>query len=248
MLKFYRKNIKIFIWAIVLSFAAWGIGTLTFSRESTSPYAGSIGKEKITQKELMTSLRFYELLTRAERNQQADQKKEGSESKQSAESSPPEPPSYEQLRGLAWQELVVNREALRKHITITDDDVRSEIQRLFSIGGSFNQAVYESWVTNNFRGRSRDFEETVRKYLANQRLREQILKDVPENQRQAKWTEWLISVFTQNEVRDFEQEAEHRKTIEEAKKQLLKVNQPSQTPSVSKNAPEKADLTTPSPS
>ena len=195
MLKFYRKNIKLFIWIIVLSFVAWGVGTLSFSKDQSSSYAGSIGGEKISLKEFMTTFRFYDLLSRAH----TAQVQEGP-----AQQTPKtEPPSYDQLRMLTWQELLVSREAKRDGITVSDGEVRGEIERLFSENGQFNPDAYRFWIEHNFRGRPRDFEETVRNYLASRKLRDQILSGVPESERQSHWTNWLISLYARTPFKDY---------------------------------------------
>ena len=235
MLKFFRQNIKLVIWAIVLSFAAWGVGTLTFSKENSSPYIGSVGGEKISHKEFLMTFRFYELLTRAqtaqetaEKEKEKGEKKEGQETQK--ESAKAEPLPYDQLRSLTWQEIVINREAARENIRVSDEEVRDEVFRLFSVEGSFNQGYYQAWVQNNFRGRARDFEETVRKYLVSQKIRNRILKDVPEDQRQKRWTEWLISVFTRVQVKDYEEEAERRRKAQDLVKQTRETGILNQVP------------------
>lgn len=236
MLKLFRQNIKIVIWAIVLSFAAWGIGTLTFSKENASPYVGSVGGEKISHKEFLTTLRFYELMTRAQVNQEASEQEKEKQKKVGAKDDPEaqqksakvEPLPYEQLRSLAWQELVINREAEKEHIRVSDEEVRQEVVRLFSLDGRFDQAQYRSWIQNNFRGQARDFEETVRKSLMSQKMRERILKDVPEDQRNQRWLEWFLSVFRRVEVKDYEEEAERRKKAQESQKETRQTGTPAE--------------------
>ena len=201
MLKFYRKNIKLFIWLIVLSFAAWGIGTITTSQSNASLYVGSLGGEKISHKEFLTTLRYYELLTRAQaraKNQPQDQNKGTN-----AETPKSEPLSFDELRGLTWQAILLSREARREAIAVADEEVRSEIEKQFSVEGQFNQEFYQNWIRNNFRGRARDFEEVVRKHLAAQKIRSKILENVPESERDARWLEWLRSAISRARIEDY---------------------------------------------
>ena len=213
MLKFYRKHIKLFIWLIVLSFVGWGIGTITFSKEGSSSYIGIVGKAKISYKEFLTTSRFYVLLDKANfNNQNAGQEKNKAEVAQS------KPLSFEELRGLTWQEIVLSREAKRAGISISDEEVRKEVERLFSANGAFDSAFYESWIRNYFRSRPRDFEEAVRKYLSSQKLREQILKGVPEGERENRWRMWLIPVLSHTKFVDYEEKKEAKNQNAEGKK------------------------------
>ena len=208
MLKFYRKNIKFFIWLIILSFAIWGAGSISVSRESASLYVGTVGKEKISHKEFMITTRYFDLLSRSRseqerKNEEAKaQETKNQETKETAEPPKQEPLSYDQVKGLAWQMIVLSREAKREEITVSDEEVQNEIRKLFSQDGAFQQDFYEQWVQNNFRVQSRDFEEIIRKHLASDKLREKVLKDVPEDQRNSRWLEWFIPVISKSELKD----------------------------------------------
>ena len=213
MLKFYRKNIKLFIWLIILSFAIWGAGSISVSRDSVSPYVGTVGKEKISHKEFMITTRYFDLLSRSRteqeqkneepKNEEAKvQETQNQETKEPAEPPKQEPLSYDQVKGLAWQMIVLSREAKREGIAVSDEEVQNEIQRLFSQDGVFQQSFYEQWVQNNFRVQTRDFEELVRKHLASDKIRQKVLKDVPEGERNSKWIEWFIPVISKSELKD----------------------------------------------
>ena len=195
MLKFYRKNIKLIIWLIVLSFVAWGVGTISLSKESASPYIGSVRGEKISHKEFLTTLRYYDLLTR----NQADEAGSGA--------SDSEPIPFETLRALSWQVIILSREAEREGIAVSDEEVRKEVERLFSAGGELNQKFYQNWIQGHFQGRARDFEEAVRKDLAARAIRKKILEGVPQEEREARWREWLGSTFKEAKIKDYTAEA-----------------------------------------
>jgi hypothetical protein len=195
MLKFYRKNIKMIIWLIILAFAIWGGGSLSVSKDSLSSNVGFVGKEKISQKEFMMTIRYFDLLSRASAAQKIEDKKD-EKSK--------EPLPYEQVKSLAWQMIVLSREAKREGIAVSDEEVQNEIRRLFSANGTFQQDFYNQWVQNQFRVKPRDFEELVRKHIASDKIRQKVLKDVPEAERNSKWLEWLIPVISKSKLKDFE--------------------------------------------
>ena len=238
MLKFYRKNVKFIIWVIILAFAIWGAGSISMSRQSISSYAGFVGKEKISQKEFMLMVRYFDILSRArsaqeQRNeevknekvevlkpqntketQKPETKKETqpkeTKNQETKETAPPkqEPLSYEQVKGLAWQTIVLSREAKHEGIVISDEEVQNEIRQLFSREGAFQADFYEQWVQNNFRVSAREFEEIIRKHTASDKLREKVLKDVPEEKRNSRWFEWFIPIISKSKLNDWEKPSE----------------------------------------
>ena len=233
MLKFYRKHIKSVIWLIVLSFVIWGVGTLSSSKETSSAYVGSVEGKKVSHKEFQSILRYYELLNRAHVAQATSEKKPGEDEsekskdrkaeneKESAEAlEPPKLLSWDELRGLTWQAIVLARQAERQRMIVTDRDVRKEIERLFSSGEAFNPSFYESWIRDHFRGRPRDFEEAVRTHLAGQKLREMVLRAVPEKERDGRWMGWLITTMSRAHVKDFSSQPETSKDQEKVPDQL----------------------------
>ncbi len=188
MLNIYRKHIKTIIWVIVLSFVAWGVGTLSISTQNSSPYAGSVRGEKITQKEFMMTMRFYELLTRAQ---------------QKNSDAPSKPITYDELRALSWQTIIVSREAQHQGIKITDEDIKAEVEKLFSIDGRFSLILYQDWILKNFDGHSREFEELIRKHLAVQKIRQKVLAGVPDSERDNQWLKWLTNTIGSAQLKDF---------------------------------------------
>ena len=186
MLRFYRQHIKTIIWIIVFSFIAWGIGTLSISTHSSSPYAGSVRGQKITQKEFMMIMRFYELLTRV---QNKDPKSK--------------PLTYDQLRALTWQTIIVSHEAKQQGVKITDEDIKTEIEKLFSIDGHFSLTLYQDWIRQNFNGRSRDFEEVIRRHLAVQNIRQKVLTGISDIERENHWVKWLTNTIGSAQLKDF---------------------------------------------
>ena len=188
MLKFYRKNIKLIIWLIVLSFIAWGVGTLSLSKGSALPYIGSVGREKISHKEFLTTFRYYDLLTHLE-----NPKKETTQT----------PISFDELRALTWQVIALSRLAKQEGILVTDEEVRKEIEQNFSPNGQFDQALYQHWIQNGFKGRARDFEEAIRKQLIVRKMRDKVLQNVPEKERENRWIAWLGSNLSHVKITDY---------------------------------------------
>ena len=187
----------------MLSFIAWGAGTLTLSKESSSAYVGSVGSEKITHKEFSTVFRYYDLLARTQAAEEDKTQGEKEEKKSGEQTPKPNVPSFDELKGLTWQTIVLSREARREGITVSDEDVRNEVMRIFSTNGNFDQALYDQWIRNIFQGRARDFEEVIRKHVASQKLNEKILKGVPETERETHWQKWFQALASRTKIQDY---------------------------------------------
>jgi hypothetical protein len=185
MLHLFRQNIKIIIWVIVLSFVAWGAGTFSVSRDQPRSYVGTIDSEKIKHQEFRSTLRFYELLTRA--NTKAT------------------PPSLEEIRSLTWQTLVLSRQAKKDGVKIPDRDVRDRVQWLFFENRAFDHPFYETWIKDKFRGRARDFEEVVRSHIAAETVMNQLLDGVDETNQKEEVASRLRKIFIEAKVEDFSQ-------------------------------------------
>lgn len=183
----------------MLSFLIWEVSAVTISRQSTSPYIGSVGHEKISHKEFTTTFRYYDLLAHSQESQnEIAQNQKGTK-----KASKSEPLSFDQLRALTWQAIVLSREAKREGIRISDEEVRKEVEKLFSTGNEFNEGLYQTWVQTNFRGTPRDFEESVRKHLAVQKIREKVLEGIPEKDHETRWLQWMQLTLSRTNVRDY---------------------------------------------
>ena len=126
---------------------------------------------------------------------QADSKK--------PENDTPAPISFENIRSAAWQSLILSREAARSKLTVSDEDVRERI-RFFLFGKEvFNSNFYDLWIKNQFRGNVRDFEEAVREHLLSEKMRAQLLVDVPEKEREGKWIPKFINLIKEAHVEDY---------------------------------------------
>jgi len=110
-----------------------------------------------------------------------------------ADTQPPQPPSYEETKAVSWQTIILSREAKKRGIKVTDEEVADEIRRQFSDPGQyFNQEIYQNWVRRNFRGEPREFEEAFRKHMTIAKIREHILAGIEEADREKRWIEFLI--------------------------------------------------------
>jgi len=116
----------------------------------------------------------------------------------------PEPPTYEEVRSLAWQSIIFSEEAKRMKMEVSNDEVSREILKLFSSeSGGFSPAFYQMWVKNQYRGRPREFEEAIRKYICARKIRETILKDVPAEEVEKRWMEWMMKTMGDAHFKDY---------------------------------------------
>jgi hypothetical protein len=199
-LNVFRKNIKIIIWIIAFSLVGWGVGTMSITSDDKTLYAGSINGKNVSHQEFLSTLRLYELLLAGQ-----TVTPEVGASDESGEAPPatPQPMPYEAIRGVTWQTLVLEREAKRQKLTVNDEEVRAEVIRMFTSPSGFSEAFYNTWVSQNFKGRARDFEEAVRRHLAAQKLRVHAMSEVPEESREEFWRTRMMTILTSSQLEDF---------------------------------------------
>lgn len=220
MLDFFRNHMKLIIWFIVLSFAAWGGGTFAVSKDQPGNYAGSVFGKKVSNAEFGSMLKFYDILIRAQivtpqrvsnamnQNTSFDEttseaEGETTESSDSEISAPPPPTSYEEMKSLVWQTIILNREAKELNITVSNEEVSAAVQSLFSSNGTFNPQFYQIWVKNQFRGRPREFEEALRKHILVGKLRSNVLESVAADKQEGRWIEWLMEIMQRAKFKDY---------------------------------------------
>lgn len=154
MLNILRKNTKIIIWVIVLSFVLWGAFSVGVSFDKSGRYAGQVFGKDISFQEFNRFLRGAEIFSFTEK--------------------PSEDP--EVLRLTAWQNLVFAHEARRQKIEVTDDEVRKELKRLlssFGIGDA-DPATYRRWLGSTVRMEPQEFEKMLRETMRIQKLFKQV--------------------------------------------------------------------------
>ncbi|MFZ5802734.1 MAG: SurA N-terminal domain-containing protein [Candidatus Omnitrophota bacterium] len=157
-LKFLRKHTKIIIWMVVISFALWGGYSVTLSLSKKARFAGEVFGQHVTFQEFDLFDRANQFLT-------------------FGEASPDDP---EALRRETWRNILYSREAKRRGLKISDDEVRAQIRGLFESqsGASFSMASYQYWVQNTLRSNVRDFEKQVRELLLVQKLIRTVLDEI----------------------------------------------------------------------
>ena len=155
MLKTMRENTKTLIWITIIIFILFTVIGTALSTRAHKAYAAVIFGKKISIQMYKT---FYDIVFYSPRFQQLIN---GSQNV---------PESF--IMNTALQYIALYLEAKRKHIRVSDADVRNEIMRRYSIDGVFNKNIYEMHVRNVMRKKIRDYEENVRKELMIDRLLE----------------------------------------------------------------------------
>ncbi len=173
MLKIFRKKkvTKTVLWGLVIlivpAFVLWGSGSFRGEKRKGPKYVGIVDGKKISFEELfenMTGVRSQLIL------------------------------NYWNQRGilngvlrnrvllskLAWERLLMLKEAKRNRIKARDDEVVNYIRShpLFIRGGKFDDKVYEYLLRHNFSLGPRNFEEIARENLAIDKLRRSLTEGV----------------------------------------------------------------------
>lgn len=183
MLKFLRKRTKSIIWAVIVSFVAWGGYAVSLQFGETHRAAGRIfGKE--------VSFREYQLANRAVQIFLPKSEKE--------------PPSPEEIEDKTWEFLVLSREAKRRPIKVTDEEVRREVELLLAPLGPqmISNEQYRRWVQANLHEEPRDFENQVLRHLENQKLLSQVRNQIPDSS-EAALKKWVTDLKNRAQVEIF---------------------------------------------
>ena len=110
MLKGLRKNTKIIIWMVILSFALWGGFSVGVQFKKEGRVAGEVFGKDITFQEFN---RFYKSQLIFSMN--------GETAK-----------NPDMIKEQTWQSLIYSREAKRLNVEVSDEDVRTEVLRLLA--------------------------------------------------------------------------------------------------------------------
>jgi len=173
MLKILRhKNVsRIALWAILIlilpSFVMWGAGNMGKSGEKGPTFVGKINGAKVSFEDFsksLTSTRCQIILNYFNNSNILDELLKN-----------------RQLLGkVAWDRLIMSREAKRLKIKVLDTEVIAYVRShpMFSRGGAFDSGMYAYILRNNLGIDARTFEEMVRENLAMQKLNEMQTKDV----------------------------------------------------------------------
>lgn len=177
MLNFFRKKTKVIIWAVVVSFIGWGGYSASIQFNDTNRAAGRIfGKE--------VSFRDYGL---AERTVQLFR----------PDSDEKEPSKPEVIEARTWEFLIFSREARKRKVSVSDDEVREEIGRLLAAYQEvpFTPEEYDRWVRAVIRQEPREFEREVREHLRIRKLLDGVRKEFKEKPEENfnRWAQDLIT-------------------------------------------------------
>lgn len=149
MLKMLRKNTKVIIWFIILSFCLWGAFSVGLQVSSGGQIAGRVFGRPISFQEFNKFLKASEIF--------------------SLTGDKVEDPGI--LEQHAWQNIIFASEAKRRKIKVSDDEVRDEIKRLLAAQKvPSNESSYQLWVKAVSGSTPRNFEEMVREILRVQKL------------------------------------------------------------------------------
>ncbi len=163
MLKVLRSNTKAIVWITVVALALlFGAGSIVdlVTNKKDGRYAGKAFGKPVTFQEYNQFYRSTQLFMPTEK----------------AADDP------EILRDYTWQNIIYSREAKRKGIKISDDEVQKEIAKILKDQGlvNANEEQYKIWLTRTLHISPREFEEGLREFMRIQKLlRIQIASFVP---------------------------------------------------------------------
>jgi len=165
MLKSMRKNMKAVMWILLATFVLWGGSSAIFSsRSKNASYAGIVFAKKVGWKEYdqnynavlnQAKLMYGEKFTRIQ--------------------------EYINMEQEAWMRVVLMREAAKKHIGVSDDEVITAICNMsifHDSSGKFVPEIYGRVVSYFLKVQPREFEEEVKGSLAITKLKDIVIKNV----------------------------------------------------------------------
>lgn len=164
MFKGLRKNMKLIMWALLVTFVLWGGGSVIRSGRKGPNYAGKVFKSSVS---------FQEYAQAWEACKSEALMRYGEKFHQVAE--------YLNLEQEAWNRIILLREAKRRKIKANDDEVIDRIKGMPIFQGkddSFANDLYVRIVKYYFKSTPRDYEERVRQDLKISRLVDQVLADL----------------------------------------------------------------------
>ncbi len=190
MLKFLRKKTKAIIWAVLVSFVAWGGYAVSTQFQAVNRAPGRIFGKEVSFQEYLLAGRAVQLFSPA--------------------SDAENPPNLQTLEARTWEFLVLSHEAKKSKILVPDPEVRYEISTLLSekFPAGLDQAAYAAWVRTALRLEPRDFEAQVREHLRVRKLLETVRHEMvtvtkegdshhsPEEQMKR----WLVNLFARAKI------------------------------------------------
>ena len=159
MLKFLRRNTKSVIWSVIIAFVLWGGFTFSTQLHNEGRIAGKVFGKDVNFQEFNRFYRASELF--------------------SFQDKPVSDPN--EIKRAAWEKIILSREAKRRKIDVSDDEVRNEVIRLLEKQKIFNPepAVYKHWLQSELRETPQEFEAQIREIVRIQKLLFQIHNALP---------------------------------------------------------------------
>ena len=176
MLKFLRKNTRVIVWAVVIAFVTWGGYAARLQFDSANRTPGRIFGKDVSFREYLSAGQIVQLFYAPAKDK--------------------EPPSAGEVEAQTWQFLVLSREARRRKISVKDEQVRQEIDRLFGGEGALNlmREQYFDWIRKEFRREPREFEDQVRENLRVKKLLDETRKGFSNNPDE-QMKNWLVQLI-----------------------------------------------------
>lgn len=139
-----KKLMKIIMWSLVVVFALWGAGSVATIKKAS---AGKIFNKNISIQQYNRS--YLAVLNRA---------------KMVYGDKLPKLEKFLNLQNQAWDRLILQYAAKKKHIRASNQEVVSQIASypFLQRNGIFDERLYNYIIANVFQTTLRDFEETVR--------------------------------------------------------------------------------------
>ena len=173
MLRIFRKKhvARMILWAILIlilpAFVIWGAGGMGRSRDKGPTYAGLIDKKKVSFDdfaESITAIKAEVLLNFFNQPKVLDSFLKNKPF----------------LGKLAWDRLIMSKEARKYRIKVTDAEVVKSIEThpIFSRSGKFDSGIYKYVLRNNMGIDPRTFEEIIREDTAIKKMHELLTKDI----------------------------------------------------------------------
>lgn len=106
----------------------------------------------------------------------------------------------------AWQNLILSKEARRRKIEVSDDEVRGEILRLLAHVKLDNPSpeVYRRWLDQAVHETPQEFEKQVRELLRVRKLLQEIRNTMSKEQ----FTAWSMELMQRAGLKDYTPQAE----------------------------------------
>ncbi len=155
MLKALRKNTKVIIWTVIVSFMLWGGFSIGVQFQKQGRVAGEVFGKAVSFQEYNNFYRASEIFSMG--GQQPNQD-----------------PDF--LKMQTWQSIIYSKEAKREKINVSDEEVRQEIARLLEAQKITNPTteIYRGWLMSTIKETPQEFELQIRELLRVQKLITQI--------------------------------------------------------------------------